>query len=158
MPPPPRHLPPPDLFSYQGPPNGDYVRYVEQLMAWAEQEHARTGTYVLPTTGVTAAAPITSVAQLKNSPSTRGQTGSAAQGDVVRQVMQMLEQSAKPPASTGAAAKTKQAAKRGGGVANVVFVAAMVAAVFYLEDAIPLVIIGFVIWNVVRLLRSVNRK
>lgn len=36
-----RHQPPADLFSYAGPPNGDYVRYVDRLMAWAEQEQAR---------------------------------------------------------------------------------------------------------------------
>src|SRR5574344_2231032 len=45
---PPRHLPPAELFSYDGPPQGDYVRYVEQLMAWAEREHARSAASAAP--------------------------------------------------------------------------------------------------------------
>ncbi len=44
-----RHQPPPALADYSGPPNGDYVRYVEQLMQWSEQEHRRTGGFALPT-------------------------------------------------------------------------------------------------------------
>lgn len=33
--------PKPNYQDFSGPPNGDYVRYVEGLMAWAEQEQER---------------------------------------------------------------------------------------------------------------------
>ena len=80
-----RHQPPPALADYSGPPNGDYVRYVEQLMQWSEQEHRRTGGFTLPT-----AQPHAGQVGAKASAATKA---ASKKEEVVRQVTQMLAQS-----------------------------------------------------------------
>ena len=144
-----RHLPPPALTDYSGPPDGDYVRYVERLMAWAEQEHVRTGGFALSNAASTTAAP--------------------KAGDIVRKVSAMLDKNgpAQPGASKkrpeakiaaprqkAAAAKALQPSK----AASFLFGLALLAAFIFKPEFIPLAIGLWVVLGVRRALRAAKAK
>ena len=136
-----RHLPPPALTDYSGPPDGDYVRYVERLMAWAEQEHVRTGGFALSNAASTTAAP---------------KAAAPKADDIVRQVSAMLEKEAKiaAPRQKAAAAKALQPSK----AASFLFGLALLAAFIFKPEFIPLAIVLWVVLGVRRALRAAKAK
>ena len=137
-----RHQPPPALADYSGPPNGDYVRYVEQLMQWSEQEHRRTGGFALPT-----AQPHAGQVGAKASAATKA---ASKKEEVVRQVTQMLAQS--KAASAGQDKPSLPAASMK--VPSIVFGMVLLGLLVLKAEWIPLAIVLWVVWNVRRLLRS----
>ena len=137
-----RHQPPPALADYSGPPNGDYVRYVEQLMQWSEQEHRRTGGFTLPT-----AQPHAGQVGAKASAATKA---ASKKEEVVRQVTQMLAQS--KAASAGQDKPSLPAASMK--VPSIVFGMVLLGLLVLKAEWIPLAIVLWVVWNVRRLLRS----
>lgn len=148
-----RHQPPPALADYSGPPNGDYVRYVDQLMEWSEKEHRRTGGFTLPTTppGGPGAPPITQPAKPQ---------------DIVRQVTDMLEQSKTAPMGkkTGAVHRPAGAQGQSGPAMvsmktlTILFGMVLLGLFIFKAELAPLAIVLWVVWNVRRLLRSANKK
>ncbi|HRN32313.1 MAG TPA: hypothetical protein PLX52_09090 [Comamonas denitrificans] len=149
-----RHQPPPALADYSGPPNGDYVRYVEQLMQWSEQEHRRTGGFTLPT-----AQPHAGQVGAKASAATKA---ASKKEEVVRQVTQMLAQSnsttsgkkrgAFNPPTAGQDKPGLPAASMK--VPSIVFGMVLLGLLVLKAEWIPLAIVLWVVWNVRRLLRS----
>lgn len=137
-----RHQPPPALADYSGPPNGDYVRYVEQLMQWSEQEHRRTGGFTLPTVQ-----PHAGQVGAKASAATKA---ASKKEEVVRQVTQMLAQS--KAASAGQDKPGLPAASMK--VPSIVFGMVLLGLLVFKAEWIPLAIVLWVVWNVRRLLRS----
>lgn len=141
-----RHQPPPALADYSGPPNGDYVRYVEQLMQWSEQEHRRTGGFALPT-----AQPHTGQVGTKASAATKAASKKESKKEeVVRQVTHMLAQS--KTASAGQDKPGLPAASMK--VPSIVFGMVLLGLLVFKAEWIPLAIVLWVVWNVRRLLRS----
>lgn len=141
-----RHQPPPALADYSGPPNGDYVRYVEQLMQWSEQEHRRTGGFTLPT-----AQPHAGQVGAKASAATKAASKKESKKEeVVRQVTQMLAQS--KAASAGQDKPGLPAASMK--VPSIVFGMVLLGLLVLKAEWIPLAIVLWVVWNVRRLLRS----
>lgn len=141
-----RHQPPPALADYSGPPNGDYVRYVEQLMQWSEQEHRRTGGFTLPT-----AQPHAGQVGAKASAATKAASKKESKKEeVVRQVTQMLAQS--KAASAGQDKPGLPAASMK--VPSIVFGMVLLGLLVFKAEWIPLAIVLWVVWNVRRLLRS----
>jgi hypothetical protein len=141
-----RHQPPPALADYSGPPNGDYVRYVEQLMQWSEQEHRRTGGFALPT-----AQPHAGQVGAKASAATKAASKKESKKEeVVRQVTQMLAQS--KAASAGQDKPGLPAASMK--VPSIVFGMVLLGLLVLKAEWIPLAIVLWVVWNVRRLLRS----
>lgn len=149
-----RHLPPPALTDYSGPPDGDYVRYVERLMAWAEQEHARTGGFALSNVTNTTAAP---------------KAAASKAADIVRQVSAMLEKNGpaqpgagkKRPAVKTAAPRQKAAAAKAlqpSKVASFLFGLAFLAAFIFKPEFIPLAIGLWVVLGVRRALQAAKAK
>lgn len=137
-----RHQPPPALADYSGPPNGDYVRYVEQLMQWSEQEHRRTGGFALPT-----AQPHAGQVGAKASAATKA---ASKKEEVVRQVTQMLAQSKAASAGQGKPGLPAASMK----VPSIVFGMVLLGLLVLKAEWIPLAIVLWVVWNVRRLLRS----
>lgn len=137
-----RHQPPPALADYSGPPNGDYVRYVEQLMQWSEQEHRRTGGFTLPT-----AQPHAGQVGAKASAATKA---ASKKEEVVRQVTQMLAQSKAASAGQGKPGLPAASMK----VPSIVFGMVLLGLLVLKAEWIPLAIVLWVVWNVRRLLRS----
>lgn len=138
-----RHLPPPALTDYSGPPDGDYVRYVERLMAWAEQEHVRTGGFALPNVIDTTAAQ---------------KVAAPKAADIVRQVSAMLEKNG--PAQPGTS-KNRPAAKSTAPrqkAASFLFGLALLAAFIFKPEFIPLAIGLWVVLGVRRALRAAKAK
>lgn len=153
-----RHQPPPALADYSGPPNGDYVRYVEQLMQWSEQEHRRTGGFALP-----AAQPHAGQVGAKASAATKAASKKESKKEeVVRQVTQMLAQSntttsgkkrgAFNPPTAGQDKPGLPAASMK--VPSIVFGMVLLGLLVLKAEWIPLAIVLWVVWNVRRLLRS----
>lgn len=137
-----RHQPPPALADYSGPPNGDYVRYVEQLMQWSEQEHRRTGGFALPT-----AQPHAGQVGAKASAATKA---ASKKEEVVRQVTQMLAQSKAASAGQDKPGLPTASMK----VPSIVFGMVLLGLLVLKAEWIPLAIVLWVVWNVRRLLRS----
>lgn len=137
-----RHQPPPALADYSGPPNGDYVRYVEQLMQWSEQEHRRTGGFALPT-----AQPHAGQVGAKASAATKA---ASKKEEVVRQVTQMLAQSNTTSAGQDKPGLPAASMK----VPSIVFGMVLLGLLVLKAEWIPLAIVLWVVWNVRRLLRS----
>ena len=160
---PPRHLPPAELFSYDGPPQGDYVRYVEQLMAWAEREHARSAASTAPSASASiapqsGARPPGAVPLRADAASATGAVAPQnSVADIVRQVSARLQEQAAqrarplPSGSKASAQKPTKAAP-----ATIVFILALVALFIFVPDLAPLAIVLWVVWNIFRLLRAVN--
>lgn len=141
-----RHQPPPALADYSGPPNGDYVRYVEQLMQWSEQEHRRTGGFAMLT-----AQPHAGQVGAKASAATKAASKKESKKEeVVRQVTQMLAQS--KAASAGQDKPGLPAASMK--VPSIVFGMVLLGLLVLKAEWIPLAIVLWVVWNVRRLLRS----
>ena len=162
---PPRHLPPPELFSYDGPPQGDYVRYVEQLMAWAEREHARSAASTAPSASASiapqsGARPPGAVPLRADAASATGAVAPQnSVADIVRQVSARLQEQAQAAQraptptrrDTSSAKKPTKAAP-----VTIVFMLALVALFIFVPDLAPLAIVLWVVWNIFRLLRAVN--
>lgn len=141
-----RHQPPPALADYSGPPNGDYVRYVEQLMQWSEQEHRRTGGFALPT-----AQPHAGQVGAKASAATKAASKKESKKEeVVRQVTQMLAQSNTTSAGQDKPGLPAASMK----VPSIVFGMVLLGLLVLKAEWIPLAIVLWVVWNVRRLLRS----
>lgn len=141
-----RHQPPPALADYSGPPNGDYVRYVEQLMQWSEQEHRRTGGFALPT-----AQPHAGQVGVKASAATKAASKKESKKEeVVRQVTHMLAQSKAASAGQGKPGLPAASMK----VPSIVFGMVLLGLLVLKAEWIPLAIVLWVVWNVRRLLRS----
>lgn len=161
---PPRHLPPPELFSYDGPPQGDYVRYVEQLMAWAEREHARSAASVAPSASASivpqsGARPPGAVPLRADAASATGAVvPPSSVADIVRQVSARLQEQAQAAQRvrlpSGSKARTHKPTKAA--PATIVFILALVALFIFVPDLAPLAIVLWVVWNIFRLLRAVN--
>lgn len=160
---PPRHLPPAELFSYDGPPQGDYVRYVEQLMAWAEREHARSAASAAPSASASiapqpGARPPGAVPLRADAASATGAVAPQnSVADIVRQVSARLQEQAAQrarPLPSGSKARTQKPTKAA--PATIVFMLALVALFIFVPDLAPLAIVLWVVWSVFRLLRAVN--
>lgn len=141
-----RHQPPPALADYSGPPNGDYVRYVEQLMQWSEQEHRRTGGFAM----LTAQPHAGQVGAKASAPTKAASKKESKKEEVVRQVTQMLAQS--KAASAGQDKPGLPAASMK--VPSIVFGMVLLGLLVLKAEWIPLAIVLWVVWNVRRLLRS----
>lgn len=137
----PRSQPPTDLFSYEGPPQGDYVRYVDRLMAWAEQEQARTN----------AALALPQVEAAHN-----------AQEELLRRVAELQERTAagkrKPVDEPAPTSKPRTTVAKPKGAANIAWMVFFVALLILAPGFAPLVIVLWVLWKVRRWWRSVAAK
>lgn len=139
-----RHQPPADLFSYAGPPNGDYVRYVDRLMAWAEQEQARV------------AASAMFLAQPTAGGSGRRAAEAAPQG--AAEVSQTAAEAWKAASAGGAEVAARLASKKPGRAGTVALLVFFVVLFIFAPDMAPLAIVLWVVWWVRRWLRSVSGK
>lgn len=138
----PRSQPPTDLFSYEGPPQGDYVRYVDRLMAWAEQEQARTSAALALPQGVEAA---------RN-----------AQEELLRRVAELQQRAAagkrKPVDEPAPISKPRTTVAKPKGAVNIAWMVFFVALLILAPGFAPLVIVLWVLWKVRRWWRSVAAK
>lgn len=140
----PRSQPPTDLFSYEGPPQGDYVRYVDRLMAWAEQEQARTNAaLVLP----------------------QVEAAHNAQEELLRRVAELQQRAAagkrKPvdePAPISKPRTTTITTTKPKGATNIAWMVFFVALLILAPGFAPLVIVLWVLWKVRSWWRSVAAK
>lgn len=167
----------PNYQDFSTPPNGDFVRYVEGLMRWGEQEQERLRLKALSdktrsTTdsqwGRTAATPV------------RGRDASAAaqpgstETPVERWKRKVQAQAAKlqqpavlaSPSSAGAAVKagvhspagasTQHVPRMPKSLPMVLFFGAMVAAGIFAQGLLPFIILGWVAFNVIRAVRAAS--
>lgn len=173
----------PNYQDFSTPPNGDFVRYVDGLMQWSEQEQERMRLKALgeksrSTTdsewGRTAAQASHSMQAVRPVPAQPGSAETAierfkrkAQDQVAKlqqQAFQVSPASASPTVpktskqGAGAApAPTANIAKALPVVLVLVF-GALVAAGIFAPELIPIVIIGWVALNVIRAVRAGSSK
>ena len=158
--------PAPNYKDFSGPPDGDYVRYVEGLMVWSQQEHERQR---LKSLGEKARAQTQSDHQWGRSPAATAPARSAsavlastAQPGSVEGRLERLRRKAAAQASKLSTQipqpegnRTKPQAK-----ASVFGVLAMFAgfvlAGMFAPALLPVVIIGWVVFNVVRAVRAAS--
>ena len=156
----------PNFQDFSAPPNGDYVRYVDDLMAWAVQEQERARLKALGE-------------QARATPDAQwGRQGTAAQraADEERRAAQpggvesrleRLQRTAKaqarklqtqsPPAARSAGDATKPAA--GFSLRHVAVVAAIIGLVllgFFAASLLPIAIMAWVVFSVFRAVRAAS--
>lgn len=151
-------VPQPNFRDFSGPPNGDYVRYVDALMQWAlqEQAHAR-----LKALGEQAGNQSDSYwGRVSAKPQVITQL-SAQQpgGDTPIDRWKRKAQAAAKLAASGhtALAKPKAKTKPKQNPLLVLMAVAIFALVgFFASPLLPVVIIGWVVFNVIRAVRAAS--
>lgn len=164
--------PKPNYADYNGPPDGDYVRYVEDLMAWSAQEQERQRLQALGTKH-RGAADRTPDSQWGRSASVSpaasadraqgaGQPGSVDSA-VVRlkrkaQAAQWQQQAATAAQRGNTASSNKAKAPANAASSWVLFIAMLIAVSIFATDWLPIVIMAWVVWNVIRAVRAASRS
>lgn len=160
---------PPNFQDFTGPPNGDYVRYVEGLLAWSAQEQERQRIEARRTS-----APATQNSAAVQPDSQWGrnvrQDARAEPGSVQRTTDGFAP---KPPSSaasanasaspgstagTSPAWRSKLATVRALPLSVGVFMLGMVAAGIFAPALLPVLIIGWVVLNVIRAVRAASAQ
>ncbi|MGN1057151.1 MAG: hypothetical protein ACI4QS_10610 [Comamonas sp.] len=129
---------PPNFQDFAGPPDGDYVRYVEGLLAWSAQEQERQRLQARRS-------PVSSMA---TAALTDGQWGRAPGKEALSE-----------PGRTAApspAWRSKLAAARA--LPLGVLMLGMVAAGVFAPALLPVLIIGWVVLNVIRAVRAASAQ
>ena len=162
--------PRPNYNDFSGPPDGDYVRYVEGLMAWSQQEQERQQVKALadkqhPST------PRAPENQWGRSSSTATPTGAAdalAQPGSVDSAMERFKRKAQRQAlklqqQAAAAAQSpdkmqRQSGTKSAGVGSswMLFIGVLIAVSIFASAWLPAVIIAWVVFNVVRTVRAAS--
>ncbi len=123
--------PPPGLSDPHGPADGDYVAYVEALLAWAEQEHQRTA-MATPQQAIPTPAP-----------------QPTRQEHIVSQVIGMLEQRQQTPqASRKPKAAPKNPKRRSLPFRWIVFLLAVVFSFILKPEVLPALLLFWVVGNI----------
>jgi hypothetical protein len=176
----------PNYQDFSTPPDGDFARYVEGLMAWGEQEQERLRLKALgdksrSTTDIqwgrtaTGTASASSAVRSAASATIAAQPGSTetpmehfkrkAQDQVTKLQQQALQsrqasasKSAPPTMTQGAGGASVPVAKVAKGLPMVLVFAAFVAAGIFAPALLPMVIIGWVVFNVIRAVRAGSSK
>lgn len=158
--------PAPNYQDFSGPPDGDYARYVEGLMQWSAQEHERQRLKALGEQarsqtdshwGRVSAKPHV-ITQL--SAQQPGSVDSAAE----RWKRKAQAQAAKLQQTLPAAAKAASAGKNASakppiqakGLGIMVLFAGFVLAGIFAPSLLPVFIIGWVVFNVIRAVRAAS--
>ena len=166
----------PNYADYNGPPDGDYVRYVEGLMAWAEQEQERLRLKGLGDKSRSSAlasseqqwgrtaSPSTAAVQVTSN--TYAQPGSVdtavdrlkrkAQAQAAKLQQQARSVGKEQPAAAGAVKKTQN--KEAAQSSWVLFIGALVAVSIFATSWLPVVIIAWVAFNIFRTVRAASRS
>lgn len=168
----------PNYADYNGPSNGDYVRYVDGLMAWAEQEQERQRLKALGEKNRPSAvavadsqwgrAPSKPVAAASVAVNTYAQPGSIdsaadrlkrqAKAQVEKLHQQAFKTSKPAPAGAVAGQPPPKAQKKVAAQSSwVLFVGVLIAVSIFATDWLPAVIIAWVVWNVFRTVRAASR-
>lgn len=159
----------PNYNDFNGPPDGDYVRYVEGLMAWAQQEQERQRLKTLGDKQRTSTARTPDAQWGRSASAAAAVAGDAfAQPGSVdsaverfkrkaqRQAMK-LQQQAAAAAQWPDKAERKSAAKSGGiGGSWVLFIGVLIAVSIFASAWLPAVIIAWVVFNVIRAVRAAS--
>lgn len=164
--------PRPNYADYNGPADGDYVRYVDSLMAWAEQEQERQR---LKSQGDKCRAALDSQwgrSAAQAVPPVQGVAATAQPGSVdstverlkrtARAQVDKLQQQVADGAKNRPAAAAQKAAPQGVHTAKwpasgVLFFALLIAVAIFATDWLPVVIIGWVALGVIRTVRAASR-
>ena len=156
--------PAPNYKDFSGPPDGDYVRYVEGLMAWSQQEYERQrlkslGDKVRVQTQSDhqwGRAPVAAPASLASNTAPMTQPGS------VESKLERLRRKAAAKASKLSTQipqpegnRRKPQAKASVGSVIAMF-AGFVLAGMFAPALLPVVIIGWVVFNVIRAVRTAS--
>ncbi|HEY4663447.1 MAG TPA: hypothetical protein VIG85_00565 [Comamonas sp.] len=161
--------PRPNYKDFSGPPNGDYVRYVEGLMLWAEQEQERLRLKALGDKARSSndsqwgrgssAPPVASVnvpmAQpgSVDSPMERWKRKAKAQAAKVQQQAQKTaKQKSRIEQGTGGAKKKAKS----NALPALFLVAGFALAGIFAPAWMPAVIIGWVVFNLIRVVRAAS--
>ena len=166
----------PNYSDYSGPPDGDYVRYVEGLVAWSQQEQerqrlkalgekGREKSSALPDSSWGRAPAKSSVASV--TADSYAQPGSVdtkvdrikrkVQAQALKLQQQAADASKATPTAAAKKAATKTATKANMQASGVIFFAMLVAVAIFATDWLPVVIIGWVAFAVIRTVRAASR-
>ena len=165
----------PNYSDYNGPPDGDYVRYVEGLVAWSEQEQERQRLKALgeksrasaaePPSSQWGRAPSIPAAPVSVTAVTYAQPGSVettvdrlkrkAQAQAVK--LQQQASNATPIRTTAAGAAKKAQKKTAAQSSWVLFIGVLIVVSIFATDWLPIVIIAWVVFNVIRAVRTASR-
>jgi hypothetical protein len=176
----------PNYQDFSTPPDGDFARYVEGLMAWGEQEQERLRLKALgdksrSTTDIQwgriskGSPSASSAVRPASMPPSAVQPGSTetpikrfkrkAQDQANKlqhQAMQagqaVVSKSAPPPSQQGAGSDSVPVAQVSKGLPMALVFAAFVAAGIFAPALLPVVIIGWVLFNVIRAVRAGSSK
>lgn len=170
----------PNYQDFSTPPNGDFVRYVDGLMQWSEQEQERIrlkalGDKARSTTNsewgrttteashsMKAVRPVSAPAQPGSAETTIERFKRKAQDQVAK--LQQALQAGQKSASSVASKTMQQDAKSASvpavkvpkGLPMVLVFAAFVAAGIFAPVLLPVAIIGWVVFNVIRAVRAAS--
>ena len=158
----------PNFNDFNGPPDGDYVRYVDNLMAWSQQEQERQRLKALgEKQGVARAS--TPDNQWGRAPSQPVVAVSTAQSGSVDSAVERFKRKAQLQAARlqqQAATASSTAAPSSGRRAGVppaklsaswmLVVAGLIAVSIFATEWLPVAIIGWVAWNVYRTVRAAS--
>ena len=165
----------PNYSDYNGPPDGDYVRYVEGLVAWSEQEQERQRLKALGAKGhVPASAPPDSEwghAPSKSAAAASVTTNVYTQPGGVETAVDRLKRKAQaqavklqqqanssPKTQTTAAGTTQKPQKKTVAQSSwLLFIGALIAVAIFASDWLPIAIVAFAAINLVRAVRKASR-
>ena len=149
----------PNYNDFSGPPDGDYVRYVEDLMAWAEHEQQRQRLRALGEKsalqsseqewGRTPAQPVPKPASTAASTTEPGSVESAVAR--FQRKAQRLQQQAQAQSTS----KNKPQASSLGWV---LLIPMLVVAGIFAPDLLPVVIVLWVVFNVIQTVRKASQS
>ena len=165
----------PNYSDYNGPANGDYVRYVEGLVAWSEQEQERQRLRALADKNQVSKAadsqwgraPAKPVVVTSVATSTYAQPGSVdtavdrMKRKAQAQAAKLQQQAAAARTSSAGGTTPRNAQKSQEKVAKqsswVLFIGVLIAVSMFATSWLPVVIIAWVVWNVFRTVRAASR-
>ena len=167
----------PNYADYSGPSDGDYVRYVENLMTWAEQEQERQRLKAVGTPNAQAAAaqesawgrgsanssvPPVAVPPMAAAPGSVDSAVDRFKRKAQRQAAQLQRQAAaassSSPAPAASQAPRSAQAKVTTQFSGLLFIGVLIAVGIFATGWLPAVIIGWVVLNVFRTVRAASRK
>lgn len=167
---------PPNYQDFNGPADGDYARYVEGLMAWAAQEQESVRLKALGTKARAVAVPDAQWGREGSAASRSAQRAaaevvSAAQSGGVESGMDRLQRKAKAqvrqwkldhPSSSADASHMQGAKSALGSVLGMrsawfwVLMVGLVMVGIFASSLLPVVIIGWLVFNVIRVVRAAS--
>jgi len=161
--------PRPNYNDFSGPPDGDYVRYVEGLMAWSQQEQERqrlkalgdkqrTATARTPDNqwGRSSSAAAAVAADAFAQPGSVDSAVERFKRKAQRQAIKLQQQAAAAAQSPDKTQRKSGAKSAGIGGSWVLFIGVLIAVSIFASAWLPAVIIAWVVFNVVRAVRAAS--